>query len=148
MKKLFNIGLFLIVLSGCSQSPAGRIERVLNRCTEISKEASKFQDPAAQAGYVADAIQGIDTSRCPPDFRVAFQEHINAWRHAESAYSANTFGNNILEGALAAITENPQMIGQTAFAAGDAFQHINATYYRLVTIATAHGARVPLSVVD
>jgi len=68
------------------RSPAREIQSVLNQCAEIAKKASALNiNPAAKDGYVADGFQAIDATRCPQDFRVAFQEHINAWRNAASA---------------------------------------------------------------
>jgi S1-C subfamily serine protease len=65
------------------RSPASEIQSVLNQCAKIAKKASALNvNPAAKDGYVADGFQAIDASRCPQDFRIAFQEHINAWRNA------------------------------------------------------------------
>jgi hypothetical protein len=122
---------------------------VLNDCARISKEASAMgRDAAATAGYLADHFQALDASACPQDFRVSFQQHVNAWRQAQYAYANNTAVNNVIEGAVAAVAENPSMIGAAAGAAAQASQEINSTYYQLTAIAAAYGARIPRSVVE
>ena len=44
---LFALVVSLLMMSGCSRSPAGKIESVLKRCGEISKEAAAGQANAA-----------------------------------------------------------------------------------------------------
>ena len=141
--------LAVTALTGCSRSPASRIEKVLNQSAEVSKKAGALSaDPARQAAAVADGFQAIDASGCPPDFRVAFQQHINCWRQAQSAFAGNTLGNNIAEGFVAGLTENYSGLGASQNAAAVANQQINDSYYQLTAIAAAHGARVPRSVVE
>ncbi len=140
--------LCVALITGCNRSPAGRIETVLNRCAEISKKASAMQaDNSVKAGFVADEFQSLDVTGCPPDFRAAFQEHINAWRQAQSAYANNTVVNNVAEGVFAAVTENPNGLGAVQDAADSATQDINSTYYNLTEIAARYGARIPRSAV-
>lgn len=143
-------GLWLLILhvTGCSRTPAGSIEHVLNECAEISKAAGVYHDHAAQAGYVADRFQALDTSGCPLDFRAAFQAHVNAWRQAQMAFANNTLPNNFIEGAVAGFTGDNSNLGTTMGAASQAASDINSTYYQLTTIAAAYGARVPRSVVQ
>jgi predicted GIY-YIG superfamily endonuclease len=136
----------ILMMSGCTRSPASAIESVLNQSVGVSKRASSFTaDPASQAGYVADGLQAIDTSGCPQEFRVAFQDHVNAWRSAQAAYAQNSIGNNIVQGAVAALTDNPSAIGSLGLQAFAANQDINNTYFRLTMIAATYGARVGLT---
>ena len=134
--------------SGCSRTPAGSIEHVLNECADISNGASRQQTAAAKAAYEADHFQELDTSGCPEDFRIAFQAHVNAWRQAQMAFANNTLTNNFVEGAVAGFSGNPSNVGATMGAAAQANQDINSTYYELTTIAARYGARVPRSVVQ
>jgi hypothetical protein len=140
--------LLCLAFSGCNQSPASRIEKVLNKCAALSAESSGQATPDAKIDYFIRGTQAIDTSKCPPEFRVAFQEHVNAWLRYQSAASQNTLGNNILEGAVAGASGNMNLIGQTAGNASAANDYVNETYFRLTEIAAAHGARVPRSVIE
>lgn len=137
--------LLCLALSGCNQSPASRIEKVLNKCAALSAEASREQTPAAKIDCALRGYQTVDTSSCPPEFRVAFQEHVNAWLQYQSAASQNSIGNNVLEGALAAASGNTNLIGQSAGIESVANQDVANTYSE---IAAAYGARVPRSVVE
>ena len=139
---------YLLLMTACSRTPAGSIEHVLNECAEISNAAGKVQGAAAQAGYVADHFQALDTSGCPEDFRMAFQVHVNAWRQAQMAFANNNFGNNFAEGAVAGLSGNTSNVGATMGAATQANQDINSSYYDLTTTAAKYGARIPRSVVQ
>ena len=146
--QLFAVFFILVLTAGCSRTPAGSIEHVLNECAEISNGASRVQGDAAKAGYVADHQQALDTSGCPEDFRAAFQAHVNAWRQAQMAFANNTLTNNFIEGAVAGLSGNTANLGSTMGAAAQANQEINSTYYELTTIAARYGARIPRSVVQ
>lgn len=71
-----------------------------------------------------------------------------AWRELQNAYANNNVVNNVVEGAIAAISDNPSMLGQTAMAVGKAGQKVNETYSSLTIIAAKYGARIPRSVVE
>ena len=145
---LFTFALSLLLMSGCNQSPAARIERVLNQCAKIAAKASVYQDTSVQAGYVAREFQAVDVSDCPPEFRAAFQDHVNAWSQAQISYGQNSVANNIVQGAVAALTDNPSSIASLGLQAFAANQDINNTYYRLTMIAATYGARIPHSSVQ
>jgi hypothetical protein len=78
----------------------------------------------------------------------AFQEHINAWREAAPYLEQNTDLTSFLEGLYSGFTGDFSVFGSENYNARLAAQNINDTYNRLVTIATAHGARVPHSVIE
>jgi hypothetical protein len=145
-----QIGLMLLLLfiGGCSTSPDRAIERILNECAEVTAEVNKSNMSAAQsADYIASRFQKMDTRNCPPEFRVAFQHHINAWREASVYLAQNTPLNSFLEGFAAGILQDPSLLGESQRNAVIAVNNINQTYYQLVLIAAAYGARVPESIV-
>lgn len=102
---------------------------------------------AQAASFLASEMQKMDTRNCPPEFRVVFQQHINAWRDASGAFAQNTTLNNFLEGFAAGFFQDPSFLGASQNNAAIAAYNINATYNELVSIAAAHGARVPESIV-
>ncbi|HPA21135.1 MAG TPA: hypothetical protein PLU30_25555 [Verrucomicrobiae bacterium] len=137
----------LIGLSGCGRSPDSAIESVLNRCARLTDQVNRSQAaPGQAAAFLASAMQEIDTRGCPPDFRVAFQQHINAWREAAPYFARDTGLNAFIDGFAAGLLRDPSLFGASGQAAAAASQNINATYYRLASIAAMHGARVPNSV--
>lgn len=145
-QKLVALCVFwaFMLLAGCSRSPADSMTHVLTECADIAKDArAHARDEAALAGYIADHFQAVDTSGCPPEFRAAFQAHVNAWRQAQYAYANNTVANNFVEGAVAGFTGDYSGVGQTLGTAYQAGQDINNTYYRLTVFAAASGARIP-----
>ena len=137
-----------LLLIGCG-SDASHIEKILNRCAEISRQVSgRGLGPATQARMVADAFQTLNVSDCPVDFRIAFQDHINAWRNAQAAFSSNNLPNNFLEGFIAGVREDPASIGCLQAQANLAASQVNATYYELTRIAARYGARIPRAEVE
>jgi hypothetical protein len=133
-------------MPSCSKTPGDSITHVLNECAKISHESGKYGDPAAQANFIAKSFQGIDVTDCPADFRMAYQDHINAWQESAGAYANNTGGAAFVEGLAAGFTGDPGYIGQAAQQANYATQQINNSYYTLTQIAAQYGARIPRSV--
>jgi len=146
-----GVGLLVLVfvamgLTGCNRSPAARIEDVLNRCAEIGRKANFMNmNAASKAHYIAASFQEIDVSGCPDDFRVAFQEHVNAWQQFQMAAANDNIVNNVIVGAVAGMTNDPSGIGQIQSNEASAQDAVNQTYYQLTEIAAAYGARVPNS---
>lgn len=136
-----------LLLSACSRSPANRITVVLNQCSEISQRAAAWNNnPSQQAQFVAVQFQNIDVTKCPADFRMAFQRHIFAWQQAAPALDQGNqlaaFFGEIIAGAA----QNPNYVPQT-HQADQAMESINATYFQVTQIAAKYGARIPQSVV-
>lgn len=141
--------LFLVGLTACNQSPSARIEDVLNRCAEIGRKASNMNlSEASKAHYIAASFQELDVSDCPEDFRIAFQDHVNAWQQFQMAASNNNVVNNVAVGVVAGITNDPSGIGQIQNDEASALDAVNQTYYRLTEIAAAYGARIPPAAVQ
>jgi hypothetical protein len=142
------LALVIAGLTACNRSPSAQIERVLDRCEAIGRQASNMNlDAASKAHFVATSFQEIDVSGCPEDFRVAFQQHVNAWRQFQMAASNNNIVNNVVVGAVAGMTNDPSGIGQIQSDEASAQDAVNQTYYQLTEIAAEYGARVPNSVV-
>ena len=138
-----------LLVGGCSRSPSSAIEHVLNKCANDAKFVNQSTMSSAQAAtYLADEWQKTDTRDCPPEFREAFQEHVNAWREASTCFSEDTPLNAFLEGFASGYTQDPSLFGASHQKAAIAAQNINSTYDRLVNIAAAYGARVPTSYVN
>jgi len=136
------------LLIGCSKSDGDRITDILNQCAQNShKAASLNSNPGAQANYIASSFQSMDVTKCPADFRMAFQAHAFAWQQAVASFANNNFGTAFLEGLAAGATDDPRFIGQAGGQAAYAAQEINRTYYALTQIAAKYGARIPRSVV-
>ena len=141
----FLAAVIALALTGCG-SDASRITSVLKECKKVSHEAQIFRNnPEAMANFIANGFQKIDVTRCPPEFREAFQAHVFAWQQAAPALGNNTFGTAFIEGFAAGMTNNPGYIGQASEQAAYAGQQINATYYVLAQIAAHYGARIPRS---
>lgn len=114
---------------------------------EFPQSSSLNSNPGAQANYIASSLQSMDVTKCPADFRMAFQAHAFAWQQAVASFANNSVGTAFLEGLAAGVTGDPRFIGQAGGQAAYAAQQINQTYYTLTQIAAKYGARVPRSVV-
>lgn len=135
-----------LFISSCSKSSDDAIESVLNDCADKSAYVNNSAMSAAKAAqYIALEMQKIDTGDCPPEFRTAFQQHINAWRNASGYFAQNTPLNAFLEGYAAGHFGDASLYGVSQRNAAMAIQNINNTYYALVNIAAKHGAKVPES---
>ena len=136
----------LLIGPGCARKPASAIEATLNKCAQLSQTVNASKMNSAQAAtYLATEMQKIDVRGCPEDFRVAFQQHINAWREAAPYLSQNTTLNAVLEGVAAGVLEDPSLIGTAQRNSSLVLGRVNQTYSELVTIAASQGARVPVS---
>lgn len=104
-----SIGFFLLGLGGgyAVNPEAAAIEKALEQDQAIYNEAkSKFPNNAAQATrYIAERMQRIDITRCPPEFRLAFQQHVNAWAQAAPYIQADTPLTAFFEGLYAGATD-------------------------------------------
>ena len=93
MKKLFILALAAVALisvsfgTGCSGSSrnAREIDKVIIQANKIDEDMNEPDDDASDLEWVAfynkipsyiSQFQAIDTSRCPQDFRVAFEQII------------------------------------------------------------------------
>jgi hypothetical protein len=138
----------ILLLIGCSKSDGDRITDVLNNCAQVSHKAAGLNsNPGEQANYVAFSLQSIDVSKCPPDFRMAFQAHAFAWQQAVPYLANNNAGTAFFEGLAAGVTDDPRFIGQAGQQAAYASQQIDQTYFVLTQIAAKYGARIPRSIV-
>lgn len=147
--RIFIAVTFTFAMCNCSRGPGGEIETVLNKCAQYTQQVNASKMSAAESAlFFADKMQAIDTRGCPQDFRIAFQQHINAWRDAAPAYSQNTTLNVFLEAFAGGLANEYSQIGASQQGAAIATARINSTYERLTEIAASHGARIPRSVVE
>lgn len=147
-----SIGVSLVVWAwtaaalSAANPGAAAIETVLNADLDLSKRAASLHrnDAGMRARYTAIEMQRIDLTRCPPDFRVAFQDHINAWSEAVPYIAANTPLAAFLEGLYSGYTQDYSALGWSQNQADLAAYQIHRTYQEVLRSAAAHGARVPV----
>lgn len=144
---VFSMGFLLLGLGGgnAGNLEAAAIEKALEQDQAIYHEAkSKFPNNAAQATrYIAEKMQRIDITRCPPEFRLAFQQHVNAWAQAAPYIQADTPLSAFFEGLYAGATDDYRLLGVSSYQANVAKEQIGATYRVVLTVAAAYGARIP-----
>jgi hypothetical protein len=63
----------------------------------VSKDASPSH-VASQIGAYYSRTEALDLSNCPADFRVAYRQHIRAWREAQAAVAE--LPDDFVEGAF------------------------------------------------
>jgi hypothetical protein len=92
--------LLVVVGAGCGNSvetakaaadkTKWAIERVLRADEKLYKEGMKLAPNAAPShlaraiGVYCDGLDQLDMSDCPADFRVAYRQHVRAWREAQA----------------------------------------------------------------
>lgn len=131
---------------GTSRNPeAAAIERVLEKSAKVAQAAkTKFpQDSNARFSYFARELQKIDTRACPSDFRVAYQDHIQAWNTAIPYFASDNFLTSVLEGFVGGLIDDFSGVGFANYQAQLAAHDIQETYHATNRIAVAHGARIP-----
>ncbi len=83
----------LLIAAGCGNSEADMARQNILRVMQADKALSgqlKNSIPqgarpsliASRVGRYCDDLENLDMSDCPADFRVAYHEHIRAWREA------------------------------------------------------------------
>jgi ABC-type transport system involved in cytochrome bd biosynthesis fused ATPase/permease subunit len=135
----------LLVATGCqSASYKTAIEKALHEDALTGHEASL--DHTA-------AMQQVDMSGCPDDFRAAYANHIKAWEQAGKVHQAIVDLNN--GGTLAAAAADvfgpnatPWSSREQAASELDRLQkaasnEIHTTFARVTTVAQKYGATVP-----
>lgn len=124
---------------------ASAIERVLREEGAVIRQAkSKYpRNSIDQTRFVAGQMQSIDTSRCPPDFRYAFQQHVNAWEQAVPYVFANTGLTAFFEGLYAGYTEDYGVIGTANYQAQMALRYVDSTFHEVKSISAKYGAKIP-----
>lgn len=120
------------------------IEKVLKEDKRVFEDGQRYRvNPAEQAEYIASHIQKIDTTGCPPEFRLAFQRHVNAWERSVPYIAANTPLNAFLEGFFAQGTGDYSLLGRANTQAQAALQDVTITYQEVKNVAATCGARIP-----
>lgn len=123
------------------------VARLPRRTAEYSATfgAGRMAQQEATPAHIAPADK---ISREQQPSAQDFQQHINVWRTASEYFVENTGLYAFLEGFASGFFQDPSLMGDSAQNAAIAAQNINATYEQLVTIAAAHSARVPNSVIN
>lgn len=144
---VLSMGFLLLGLGGGFRGnpEAVAIEKALEQDQAIYQEAkSSFPNSAVQATrYIADRMQRIDITRCPPEFRLAFQQHVNAWAQAAPYIQADTPLSAFFEGMYAGATDDYSNLGLSNHQANVAKAQIGDTYRVVLNVAAAYGARIP-----
>ncbi len=158
------IGIFML-LGGCTSKSDYTIGSVLVKWENSFAQANNNgMSAGAAAAFMATEMQKMDTRRCPPEFRVAFQQHRNAWAEAAQVFSQETSLKKYMEELAVRRPQVPPAAGKVPPAAGKGppaagkvppaagalpmnaiviNTMIHATYKRMVDIATANGAAAP-----
>lgn len=88
IKKILYPIIGIVLLAGCSNDSAVKIENVLLKDTLIPYQLTN-QDPN-KPKRISELMSLIDLSDVPPDFSAAFKEHIAAWgKSGEATQTGN-----------------------------------------------------------
>lgn len=95
-------------------------------------------------GKYCDLVEQLDLSDCPADFRVAYRQHLRAWRetqHATSQYPDNLL-TQILLGAWNGVVKGEMDGGSGRILAGiqKAMDRVHATWEEVEKIGARYGA--------
>jgi hypothetical protein len=144
-----SLGIFLALLlfatGGGGNQEVSAMERSLSQGLRISLDAQRRfpADTVRQSKFIAAELQKIDTRDCPPDFRVAFQQNVEAWEVAIPYFEADNPGTSFLEGFLGGLTNDYSAVGFSNYQARLAADNIDQTYRQLKITAVAYGASIP-----
>lgn len=150
------VGLAVLTLrpGGPGNDDAAAILRVLREDEAVSRETvhavgahdSPSNYALAIARYVS-RMRAVDTSDCPPEFRVAYKHHLDAWveLQEEVAKLPDDFLEGLFVGMINGLLRREIDGGLTRM--GDAIESatkgVNATFREVETIAARHGAALP-----
>lgn len=155
MKSWLTWSAILVGLTiGCGPSATERtrseILQVLQADRDVSKKnigalptnAGTTRTAAAIDVYLA-AMEKLDLSACPADFRVAFRNHVQAWREAQTVIKQLPDG--LLEGLLmgafnGVLGESDGGQGRMNEALQQAQERIRSTYEEVEKIGVKYGA--------
>ncbi len=136
----FGFSTVLAGLLGENNQTGQKISSLLERdiangqeMEEISRFAySPFEYAEVVTGYV-DNSQAIDDTNLPPDFRIAWQTHMQAWRtHANFLNPSNCKKKKM------SAAEIPHLITKQKY-------EITTTWLDVLRIARRHGAVIPFN---
>jgi hypothetical protein len=125
------------------------IERVFRADDKLAKERERLPPKATPSqiawsfGVYCDALERLDTADCPADFRVAFGQHIRAWREAQVALQQlpDGFLEGLLMGALNSVLRG-ENDGGTSRLEGElkrTIERVRTTYEEVEKIGAKYG---------
>jgi hypothetical protein len=128
------------------------IERVLKADEKMSSVVKNLQahtppsQLAAAIGTYCDAAEKMESSDCPADFRVAYRQHMRAWRDAQVAVKQlpEDFLEGVFTGLLNAILRG-ETDGGGKRLEGDlknAIERVRTTWEEVEKIGAKYGAIV------
>lgn len=157
-RMLLVITVILTLAVGCrdaastADSPAPgneAIQRILQRHAELVKYRAEAETSLATPSQIADVwgrfcaeSEQLDLSACPPDFRVAFRQHVRACRDVEAAI--REFPDDFQEGLLIGLLnglggEGDGGINRLEREFKAAFQRGNSTFDEVERTALKYG---------
>lgn len=143
----------LLVLSSCASPEAktkDAILRVLAADERLGKELKSSGSgtvPSRLAEVIAvycDKLDAIDMVDCPADFRIAYRQHIRAWRDVGAAFKQlpDSFSAGVLVGMFNSLFRH-ELDGGTSRLEGDlkrAAQGVRSTWEEVERIGAKYGA--------
>lgn len=144
----------LLVASGCGRSEAEvqreAMLRVLRNDKDLSAQLRSAASSATSRAVTiqlvikyCDGLDHYDMSECPPDFRLAFRQHIRSWRAAAAQWSAmpDGFWQGVLVGAVNSMSgESDGGARRMSTEMREAQQAVDTTYKEAERIAAQYGA--------
>jgi hypothetical protein len=88
---LVGSGIACLSMAGCAdeRAQAEAVQKVVavhhQIVTDLSDYRSRHEEPEAAWAKAIAAMKTSDLSNCPRDFKVAYSDHLNAWRQAGPA---------------------------------------------------------------
>jgi hypothetical protein len=151
---------FLILLaavspfSGCGQSESTRTRNAILRVIRADEELGSKRDSlpsnatpsqiAAEIVNYCSALERLDMSDCPADFRVAYRHHMTAWREVQGAVQQmpDGFVDGVFMGAINSLIRG-EMDGGMGRMQGDlqrGLEKVQSTWFEVEKIGANYGA--------
>ncbi len=146
----------VLVGTGCGNSAdaANKIKAAIEQVMKADEKLAKQRDnlpPNATPSQIAwsigvycDGLEKIDMSECPADFRVAYKQHIRAWRETQAAVAQ--LPDSFLEGVFVGFFNSllrGEVDGGTGRLEGDlkrAMERVRTTWEEVEKIGAKYGA--------
>jgi hypothetical protein len=126
------------------------ILRVLGQDQQLAKKRKTLPPKSTPTqiawgvGQYCDELDRLDMSDCPADFRVAYTQHIRAWREAESAIQRlpDSFLQGVLMGAMNSILRGETDGGQSRLEGElkHALERVRMTWEEVERVGAKYGA--------
>jgi hypothetical protein len=149
--------LLILGGTGCSHAPDKpqpdktkvAVERVMKADQKLMEERDKLPPQATPSqmawavGSYCDALEHLDMTDCPADFRVAYKQHMRAWREVLAALQQlpDGFLEGVLVGAVNALLRG-EIDGGATRLEGDlkqAIERVRTTWEEVEKIGARYG---------